>query len=158
MLKVLVVDDEQDLCWALKMGLKDEGVRVTHVQRGEDAIRQVGEHRFDAAIIDVKLPGISGIEVSRTIRQLVPRLPILMISGYHYEEDQPIREGIRNGEFQGFISKPFELHHVTTLLKRVIREGVESPLPEPVNGPEGPPTSYTPLKGNALGRRVKNSR
>ncbi len=129
MLEVLVVDDEKDICWALKMGLGDEGVHITHVYRGEDAMRQVQGRRFDAAIIDVKLPGMSGIEVSRVIRQLVPRLPILMISGYHYEEDQPILEGIGRGDFQGFISKPFELHHVTTLLKRVIREGVQSPSP-----------------------------
>jgi len=129
MLEVLVVDDEKDICWALKMGLGDEGVHITHVYRGEDAMRQVQGRRFDAAIIDVKLPGMSGLEVSRVIRQLVPRLPILMISGYHYEEDQPIMEGIKRGDFQGFISKPFELHHVTTLLKRVIREGVQSPSP-----------------------------
>ena len=135
MLEVLVVDDEQDICWALEMGLRDEGVHITYVHRGEDAIRQVQGRRFDAAFIDVKLPGKSGIEVSRIIRQLVPRLPILMISGYHYKEDQPILEGIRRGDFQGFISKPFELHHVTTLLKRVIREGGASPSTEPVNGP-----------------------
>lgn len=137
MLEILVVDDEKDICWALKMGLVDEEIHITHVYRGEDAIRQVQGRRFDAAIIDVKLPGISGIEVSRTIRRLVPRLPILMISGYHYKEDQPILEGIRRGDYQGFISKPFELHHVTTLLRRVIREGGESPLPKSVNGDEG---------------------
>lgn len=144
MLEVLVVDDEKDICWALKMGLEDEGVHITHVYRGEDAIRQVRRRRFDAAIIDVKLPGISGIEVSRTIRQLVPRLPILMISGYHYEEDQLILEGVKRDDFQGFISKPFELHHVTTLLKRVIREGGKSPsLPQP-----------TPPRGRTEGERV----
>ncbi len=127
----------------------------------EDAIRQVQARRFDAAFIDVKLPGKSGIEVSRAIRQLVPRLPILMISGYHYEEDQPILEGIRRGDFQGFISKPFELHHVTTLLKRVIMEGSTSPSSDPTKGPEGQPTSYTPAKGErprAAGQEPSRSR
>lgn len=129
MLEVLVVDDEKDICWALKIGLRDEGVHVTHVYRGEDALRQVVKHSFDAAIIDIKLPGKSGIEVSRAIRQLVPGLPILVVSGYHYQEDQLILDGMRRGDFQGFISKPFELHHVTTLLKRAIREGRQSPSP-----------------------------
>ena len=103
------MDDEKDICWALEKGLSDEGVRITQVHRGEDAIQAVRGQSFDAAIIDVKLPGKNGIEVSRGIRQIVPQLPIVMISGYYYEEDQPIRDGIRNGEFQGFISKPFEL-------------------------------------------------
>jgi len=120
MLEILVVDDEQDICWALEQGLVDEGVRITQVHRGEDAIREVRGRSFDVAVIDVKLPGKSGIEVSRAIRQLAPRLPIVMISGYHYENDQPIQEGIRSGAYQGFISKPFELDQVSALLRRVI--------------------------------------
>jgi DNA-binding response OmpR family regulator len=123
MLEILVVDDEKDICWALEKGLKDEGVRITQVHRGEDAIQAVRGRSFDVAVIDVKLPGKNGIEVSRAVRQLVPQLPIVMISGYHYEEDQLIRDGIRNGEFQGFISKPFELDEVSALLRRIIREG-----------------------------------
>ncbi len=129
MLEILVVDDEKDICWALEKGLRDERVHVTQVHRGEDAIQAVRGRSFDVAVIDVKLPGKNGIEVSRGIRQLVPQLPIVMISGYHYEEDQPIRDGIRNGEFQGFISKPFELEEVSALLRRIIREGGQGPSP-----------------------------
>ena len=137
MLEILVVDDEQDICWALEQALGDEGFWITQVTRGEDAIRELRGRSFDAAIIDVKLPGKSGIEVSRAIRQLVPRLPIVLISGYHYEDDQPIQEGIRQGAYQGFISKPFELDGVSALLRRIIKEGLESFSLEPVHGPEG---------------------
>lgn len=127
MLEILVVDDEKDICWALEKGLRDEGVHITQFNRGEDAIQAVRGRSFDVAIIDVKLLGKSGIEVSRAIRQLAPRLPIVMISGYHYEEDQPIQDGIRRGEYQGFISKPFELGEVSALLRRILREGEDSP-------------------------------
>ena len=137
MVEILVVDDEKDICWALEKGLVDEGVHITQVHRGEDAIQAVRGRSFDVAIIDVKLPGKSGIEVSRLIRELAPRLPIVMISGYHYVEDQPIQEGIQRGAYQGFISKPFELDEVSALLRRLIKEGLESPLLEPANGPEG---------------------
>lgn len=137
MLEILVVDDEKDICWALEKGLRDKGVRISLVHRGEDAIQAVRGRSFDVAVIDVKLPGKNGIEISRDIRRLVPQLPIVMISGYHYEEDQPIRDGIRSGEFQGFISKPFELDEVSALLRRVIMKGRQSPSPEPTNGREG---------------------
>ena len=137
MLEILVVDDEKDICWALEKGLADGGVHITQVHRGEDAIREVKGRSFDVAVIDVKLPGKSGIEVSRAIRQLASRLPIVMMSGYHYEEDQPIQEGMRRGQYQGFISKPFELDEVSALLRRVIKEGLESPSLEPASGPEG---------------------
>ena len=138
MVELLVVDDERDIGWALEKTLGDEGFQITHVTGGEDAIREVKRRRFDAAIIDVKLPGENGIEISGAIRQLAPRLPIFMISGYHYEDDQPIQEGIRRGDYQGFISKPFELDEVSALLKRIIKEGLESPsLPHPTLSPVG---------------------
>jgi DNA-binding NarL/FixJ family response regulator len=79
------------------------------------------------AIVDVKLPSMSGIEVARRIGQLDPRLRIVMISGYHYEEDQPIQEGIRQRMYRGFISKPFELDEVSALVRRVLAENETSP-------------------------------
>ena len=154
MLEILAVDDEKDICWALEKGLRDEGVRITQVHRGEDAIQAVRGRSFDAAIIDVKLPGKNGIEVSRGIRQIVPQLPIVMISGYYYEEDQPIRDGIRNGEFQGFISKPFELDEVSALLRRVLREGGQSPSPRADQRPRGANRKEVSAHGSRKGNRV----
>lgn len=123
MINILVVDDEKDICWALHTGLRDEGFQITQVTRGEEALTEVKKRAFDLAIIDVKLPGKNGLEISRLVKALDPRLKILIISGYHYEDDQPIQEGILRGEFLGFISKPFELDEVATLVKRVIEEG-----------------------------------
>ena len=127
MVDILVLDDEKDICWALENALGDEGYRITQVHRGEDAIREVKQRAFDVAIVDVKLPGMSGIEVSRLIGQLDPRLRIVMISGYHYEEDQPIQEGIRQRMYRAFISKPFELDEVSALGRRVLAEDESSP-------------------------------
>jgi two-component system NtrC family response regulator len=127
MVDILVVDDEKDICWALENALGDEGYRITQVHRGEDAIREVKQRAFDVAIVDVKLPGVSGIEVARLIGQLDPRLRIVVISGYHYEEDQPIQEGIRQKMYRAFISKPFELTEVSALVRRVLAEDESSP-------------------------------
>ncbi len=122
MADILVVDDEKDICWALENALGEEGYQITQVNRGEDAIREVRQRPYSLAIVDVKLPGMSGIEVSRTIQHQDPRLKIVMISGYHYEEDQPIQEGIRQRLYRGFISKPFELDEVSALVRRVLAE------------------------------------
>lgn len=129
MADILVVDDEQDICWALENVLGDEGHRITQVHRGEDAIREVQHRPFTVAIVDVKLPGMSGLDVSRAIRQLDPRLKIVMISGYHYEEDQPIQEGMRQRIYRGFISKPFELEDVSALVRKVLAENEHTPPP-----------------------------
>ncbi|MBI2455824.1 MAG: response regulator [candidate division NC10 bacterium] len=127
MVDILVVDDEKDICWALENALGDEGYHITQVNRGEDAIREVKQRPFAVAIVDVKLPGMSGIEVSRAIGQLDPRMKIVIISGYHYEEDQPIQEGIRRRMYRCFISKPFELYEVSALVRRVLAENENTP-------------------------------
>lgn len=131
MFEILVVDDEADICWALESALRDAGFRVTPVGGGVAAIREVAERSFDAAIVDVKLPGKSGLEVSQQIRELDPRLKVVLISGYHYADDQPIQAVMRQGECQGFISKPFDLDQVSALLRRVIEEDRASPRLEP---------------------------
>jgi len=127
MVDILIVDDEKDICWALENTLGDEGYHITQVNRGEDAIRAVEQQSFAVAIVDVKLPGTSGIEVSRLIGHLDPRMKIIMISGYHYEEDQPIQEGLRGRVYRGFISKPFELDEVSALVRRVLAENENNP-------------------------------
>jgi len=119
---ILIVDDEPDICWALKMSLGDEDYQVTQVSRGEEAIEAVEKGGVDVAIVDVKLPGKNGLEISRTMKELDPKLKILMISGYHYEDDQPIQEGLKRGNCLGFISKPFELDEVSALVKRLVGE------------------------------------
>ena len=122
MFEILVVDDEADICWALESALRDAGFRVTPVNEGLGAIREVTERSFDAAIVDVELPGKSGLEVSQQIRKLDPGLKVVLISGYHYADDQPIQTVIREGGCEGFISKPFDLDEVSALLRRVIKE------------------------------------
>jgi DNA-binding NtrC family response regulator len=120
--EILVVDDERDICWALASALTEEGHRVTQVNTGEEAIQEVNRRSFAAAIVDVMLPGQSGIEVARIIGGLDSHLKIVIISGYHYEEDQPIQDGIRRGAYWGFISKPFDLNEVAALMRRLTAE------------------------------------
>src|SRR5574341_356605 len=139
MADILVVDDEHDICWALENVLGDEGHRVTQVHRGEEAIREVQQRAFTVAIVDVKLPGMSGLEVSRAIHHLDPRLKIVMISGYHYEEDPPIQEGMRQRIYRGFISKPFELEDVSALVRRVLAEKGHLPSPTGAGEPRDQP-------------------
>ncbi|MFQ5901151.1 MAG: response regulator [Thermodesulfobacteriota bacterium] len=116
---ILIVDDEVDICWAFNMTLRDEGYHVTHVTRGEEALNKVKENAFDIAIIDVKLPGIGGIELSKMIKEINPEVKVVMMSGYLYGDDQPIQEGIQNGDYMGFISKPFNLDGVSSIVRKI---------------------------------------
>lgn len=119
---LLIVDDEPDICWALEVGLGGERYRITHVTSGEEALKEVERRAFALAIVDAKLPGRSGLELSKLMRQQDPRLKILLLSGYYYADDRPIQEGLERSDFNGFISKPFELEEVSALVKKFVGE------------------------------------
>ncbi|MCC6357498.1 MAG: PAS domain S-box protein [Phycisphaerales bacterium] len=108
--RVLLVDDEAIVRHTVGEVLKISGWEVVAADSGDAAIRQFERNgRFDAAVIDVTMPGMTGLEVGRRLRSVAPALPIVMTSGYTEESvlggfDDPLI---------GFVSKPFE---VSTLL------------------------------------------
>jgi DNA-binding response OmpR family regulator len=81
-LKVLVVDDDRDFCEAAAMALAAEGIDAEAVFDGDAALDQLASGRFDAAIVDVRMPGKWGVDVVREWRASHgPSLPILMATG-----------------------------------------------------------------------------
>lgn len=83
--KILIVDDNHDLAECLGIVLREEGYQVTVVFNGEDAVAKVHEEDFNLAIIDVKLPGINGVEVFRSIRDERPDTQGIMMTGYRVD-------------------------------------------------------------------------
>ncbi|MBN2105682.1 sigma-54-dependent Fis family transcriptional regulator [bacterium] len=80
-LHILVVDDEPRIQSALNSLLQDEGYTVKTVESGEDCIQQVTKVIYDLVFLDVKLPGMNGLEVLKHIRKLSPSTVIIMMSG-----------------------------------------------------------------------------
>ena len=74
MSNILVVDDEPAICWGVKQLLEREGHRVTILSSGEAALKAVAEHKPDLMLMDVRLPGISGLEALDRVRELHPNL------------------------------------------------------------------------------------
>lgn len=117
---ILVVDDEPDMCWALENILSREGYQITTVANGKEALELAREKLFKVVFIDAKLPDMDGIELSGQIREINPKAAIVMISGYFYREDKAIEEGLAQGLYAGFISKPFKLDEVRLVAKRAL--------------------------------------
>jgi DNA-binding response OmpR family regulator len=85
--KVLVVDDEAPVRDLLNDLLKREDCAVTICGSGEEALEQLNKDKFDVVLLDIKLPGISGLEVLKNIRESDKELPVIMITGFGYSED-----------------------------------------------------------------------
>ena len=123
--RILVVDDEPDMCWALEQILRPSGFAVTATERGAEALDLLTERFYAAAFVDVKLPDLDGLELAALIRQRSPHTAVVLISGYFYQEDKSIDEGLDQGLFAGFVSKPFDIMEVRLIARQVVEAAKE---------------------------------
>ena len=117
---ILVVDDEPDMCWALENILQPAGYAVTSTTRGTEALELMMGSMYKLVFVDAKLPDLDGLELAALIRQRSPHTVIVLISGYFYQEDPAIAEGLANHLFSGFIAKPFNLDQVRSLARQAM--------------------------------------
>jgi two-component system response regulator RegX3 len=115
--RILVVEDEQALADALCYALRGEGYEVESVDNGELALDAASQGVFDALVLDVMLPGVSGIELCRRLR-IESSVPILMLTARDAEVDRVV--GLDAGA-DDYISKPFSMSELLARLRAVLR-------------------------------------
>jgi len=130
--RILVVDDEPDVCWALENILCPAGYAVTTTTRGAEALELLARQPYVVAFVDAKLPDLDGLELVALIRQRSPHTAVVLISGYYYQEDPMVMEGLAKNLYVGFVSKPFSLNEVRSMARRAAnRTGEESDVESP---------------------------
>ena len=108
--KVLIVDDDPSIQRLLMQKLAGEGYYCVVASDGEQAISEAERHTFAVVLLDIRLPGISGLEVLRYLIRMQPLVCVIMISGHG---DLPIAvESMKLGAFD-YISKPFDMNDLT---------------------------------------------
>ena len=110
MRRMLIVEDEQDVCKGLQKFFGARQFEVATAFSGEEALARLREGRIDVLLIDILLPGIHGIEVLRTARKLHPAARIIVISGF---DEERIQDDARRAGADEFIKKPFDLSERT---------------------------------------------
>ena len=111
-LHILIIDDEEDMCWALQKIVESEGHRCAVAKSARETLPLLAANSFHLAFVDVKLPDMEGLDLVVQMRRLAPRLPCVLVSGYFYEDDQPVQAALKAGLISGFIGKPFLLSQV----------------------------------------------
>lgn len=126
-IRILVVDDEDDVRDVIQLNLDREGYHVTTAPDGKTALEMLGKHRYDAAILDVMMPGMDGLDLCRAIREdkSLHNLPVLLLTARDSEMDQII--GLEVGA-DDFISKSASPRLIATRLKNVLRRQSQSAL------------------------------
>ncbi|MBM4038001.1 MAG: response regulator [Planctomycetes bacterium] len=115
--RVLVVDDEAPIRTLLASVLAANGYEAITTPDARRAMLEARSQAFAAAIVDVRMPGTGGIELSRSLRAGDPDLPVIIITGY--ADSGTAREAIRLGAYD-YITKPFDLNDVVFSLARAI--------------------------------------
>lgn len=115
--RVLIVDDEPLIVKGLKFSLEQEGYETDCAYNGEEALEKYASGRFDIILLDVMLPGISGTEVCRQIRQK-SMIPIIMLTAKSTDEDKI--EGLTEGA-DDYLTKPFNIVELKMRMKNLLR-------------------------------------
>ncbi len=111
-MKLLLVDDEEKFISRLAERLQLRGYDADWVTNSEDALARVGAHTYDMAVLDVKMPSVSGIDLKKKIEKITPGIKILFITGHGSEQDY----NIVSREAVGCIIKPFKIE---TLIEKI---------------------------------------
>ena len=118
-MKILVVDDERAVRESLRRALELEGYEIELAEDGAQALERLEAHdEPDAMILDVLMPGVDGLEVSRTVRRGGSKLPILMLTARTQVEDRV--EGLDAGA-DDYLAKPFALEELLARVRALLR-------------------------------------
>lgn len=115
--KILVVDDEPIVCLSLANWLQEENYLAKAVQDGPSAIEAIKEQNWDIVLLDLKMPGMDGLEVLRKIKEIAPQIVIIMMTAYASVPSsvQAMKEGAYD-----YIIKPLDVEELTLMLKKIV--------------------------------------
>ena len=133
---ILVVDDERSVTDMLTENLKEEGYRCVTAATGEEALKKISENNIDLMILDLKLPGISGIDVLKEVRAVHPEVPVIIVTAAG--DAQTAVEAMKIGAID-YITKPFELERVNDSVSLALKARALSGG-KSVRQKEGPPS------------------
>ncbi len=128
-LSALVVDDDLDMCWVLKVTLEFSGYVVTTAQTGQEALRLANRDTFPIAFIDVRLPDMDGLQLAVRMAQRCVNMKIVVISGYYSPDDRSIVEALQTGRVHGFLAKPFQIEAIEAALAGCGSQGRDADSP-----------------------------
>lgn len=118
-IRVLLVDDEQELVATIQERLEMRGIATEAVTTGHDALERIQQVPFDVVVVDLKMPGLAGADVVQVIRKRRPDTRVLIITGHgarHDELEQLTDSGYR------VLLKPFRIDHLIAMIREAVSD------------------------------------
>lgn len=116
--KILVVDDEQEIRNLLDHFLKDQGYEVVLASDGNQALKLAAEENPQVIILDIKMPGLDGLEVCKLLKdkEQTRLIPIIVITGFEDNKMEALNRGADD-----FVNKPFDMAEIAVRVKSALR-------------------------------------
>ncbi len=127
MASVLIVDDERSMRDFLKILLEKEGHEVTTAESGASALDILDKQSVDVIVSDIRMPGMTGIELLETVKEHTPELPIIMITAFASPDDAVL--AMKNGAFD-YISKPFNVDEIKSVIESATSRNLSTKIIE----------------------------
>jgi light-regulated signal transduction histidine kinase (bacteriophytochrome) len=118
-IRVIIVDDEEYIRLSLSELLLYIGFEVATAANGEDALRKLAENRFDIAFMDIKIPGMNGVELLGRVREKYPDVSVIMMTGYATVENAV--EAVKLGAYD-FLKKPYDIEEIKVSINRLLEK------------------------------------
>ncbi|MGA4635489.1 nitrogen regulation protein NR(I) [Pseudomonas solani] len=133
---VWIVDDDRSIRWVLEKALQQEGMTTQSFESADSVLTRLGRQQPDVIISDIRMPGSSGLDLLARIRELHPRLPVIIMTA-HSDLDSAVAS-YQGGAFE-YLPKPFDVDEAVSLVKRANQHSQEQQsLEAPVSQPPTP--------------------
>ncbi|MHA4895996.1 response regulator transcription factor [Pedobacter sp. PWIIR3] len=126
-MKVLLVEDEPGLVSVIIRGLAESGIEVSAAVDGVTGLQMAVQHEFDLIILDLMLPGLSGIQICKEIRKTDQIIPILMLTALSSTEN--VVTGLDSGA-DDYLAKPFKFAELEARIRTLIRRSKGNAIPK----------------------------
>ncbi len=123
--KVLMVDDEEDFVQTLAERMKMRDLSPELALSGEQALQAVQDDVPDVMVLDLKMPGIDGMEVLRRVRQAYPQVQVVILTGHGSEKDEA--EAKRLGAY-AYLQKPVDMEKLIRTMKEAYKKKLENAM------------------------------
>jgi len=120
---ILIVDDEKDFCTVLSDSLSQDRYRAVTAFNGKTALQLAKKEKPDLILLDIKMPGMDGIEVLKKIKKMRKEIAVIMFTAFGTLETA--REAMKLGAYD-YVTKPVDLFFLKSLVKEVLGKGSES--------------------------------
>ncbi len=115
--RILIVDDDPVVRDSLGKWFESEGFQATTLTSAREVLEQIQNSRWDAALIDIKMPGIDGMELQQRLREIDPELPVIIMTGYASIETAV--KALKRGAYD-YITKPFDPDELVHLVSNAV--------------------------------------